>query len=400
MSFNSGMPTSESPMSLGQPDHTSGLTGQDGGQPDHAHSQDMTDTRHARDQYDPIDGRPDRDPQPDENIGQTLAVIKEGIRNLAAALHSFVSNEGMSSRTTKSKKHKHRRASSESEPSEEDDTMDFPPKRLRVDDDALSIAPSNNDIHDFLNGSVATGENTDSNAGQTNNGDNNTVNDTPASVDPAEIKFLDSLNNALNEDEQTGPKVVQNLADIAIKRWGKPIANDKLKTLLAKHAKPENCAELTVPRVNLEIWSSMNNSKKSADIWLSNIQQVMQQGTFGMLKACDSLLTTPTDTKTALSHTIDALALMGHAVGALSRIRRDNIKLTLNPVYYSLCNWADDPVPHSPLLFGDDLAKQVRDAKETSNISQSLGVSRNRQPRNNRSTYRYDNRFANSRQPI
>jgi hypothetical protein len=255
--------------------------------------------------------------------------------------------------------------------------MDFPPKRLRVDDDALSIAPSNNDIHDFLNGSVATGENTDSNAGQTNNGDNNTVNDTPASVDPAEIKFLDSLNNALNEDEQTGPKVVQNLADIAIKRWGKPIANDKLKTLLAKHAKPENCAELTVPRVNLEIWSSMNNSKKSADIWLSNIQQVMQQGTFGMLKACDSLLTTPTDTKTALSHTIDALALMGHAVGALSRIRRDNIKPTLNPVYYSLCNRADDPVPHSPLL----------------------GVSRNRQPRNNCSTYRYDNRFANSRQP-
>ena len=295
MSFNSGTPTSESPTSLGQPDHTSGLTGQDGSQPDHAHSQDMTDTRHARDQYDPIDGQPDRDPQPDENIGQTLAVIKEGISSLAAALHSFVSNEGMSSRTTKSRKHKHRRASSESE-SSEDDTMDLPPKRLRVDDDALSIAPSDNDIHDFLNGSVATGEKTDGNAGQTNNGDNNTVNDTPACVDPAEIKFLDSLNNALNEDEQTGPKVVQNLADIAIKRWGKPIANDKLKTLLAKHAKPENCAELTVPRarVNPEIWSSMNNSKKSGDIRLSNIQQVIQQGTFGMLKACDSVLTTPT----------------------------------------------------------------------------------------------------------
>ena len=65
---------------------------------------------------------------------------------------------------------------------------------------------------------------------------------------------------------------------------------------------------------------------------------------------------------------------MGHAVGALSRIRRDNIKPTLNPVYYSLCNRADDPVPHSPLLFGDDLDKQVRDAKETSNISQPLAL--------------------------
>jgi hypothetical protein len=47
-------------------------------------------------------------------------------------------------------------------------------------------------------------------------------------------------------------EVVQNLADIAIKRWGKPIANDKLKTLLAKHAKPGNCAKLTVLKVNPE----------------------------------------------------------------------------------------------------------------------------------------------------
>ena len=107
-------------------------------------------------------------------------MIKEGINSLAAVLHSFVSDEGMSSRTTKSKKHKHRRASSESEPSE-GDMMDLSPKRLRVDDDALSIAPSDNDIHDFLNGSVATGKNTDGNAGQADDGDNDTVNDTPAS---------------------------------------------------------------------------------------------------------------------------------------------------------------------------------------------------------------------------
>jgi hypothetical protein len=59
--------------------------------------------------------------------------------------------------------------------------MDLSPKRLRVDDDALSIAQSDNDIHDFLNGSVATGKNTEGNAGQADNGDNNTVNDTPAS---------------------------------------------------------------------------------------------------------------------------------------------------------------------------------------------------------------------------
>ena len=106
--------------------------------------------------------------------------------------------------------------------------------------------------------------------------------------------------------------------------------------MLSKHDKPENCTDLTVPKVNPEIWSTLNNFKKSADLRLSNIQQVVEKATFGMIKACDTLLTTPTNTKLALSHSIDSIALMGHAVGALSRIRRDQIKTALKPEFYSL----------------------------------------------------------------
>ena len=49
------------------------------------------------------------------------------------------------------------------------------------------------------------------------------------------------------------------------------------------------------------------------------------------------------------------------------------------------------------MLFGDDLAKQVHDAKETNTISQSLGVNRNQKSRNYRPPYRQDNRSSNSR---
>lgn len=94
---------------------------------------------------------------------------------------------------------------------------------------------------------------------------------------------------------------------------------------------------------------------------------------------------------------------MGHAVGALSRIRREQIKPALKPEFYSLCNKTNEAAASTTKwLFGDDLAKQVRDAKETNTISQSLGATRNKSStsQNYRSspTYRPDNRPHNSRQ--
>ena len=53
--------------------------------------------------------------------------------------------------------------------------------------------------------------------------------------------------------------------------------------MLSKHDKPENCTDLTVPKVKPEIWSTLNNFKKSADLQLSNIQQVVEKTTFGMI---------------------------------------------------------------------------------------------------------------------
>ena len=52
------------------------------------------------------------------------------------------------------------------------------------------------------------------------------------------------------------PNIQQNLANIALKLWQVSLSSDKLKGLLrVKRLKPENCFELTVPKVNSEIWS-------------------------------------------------------------------------------------------------------------------------------------------------
>ena len=62
-------------------------------------------------------------------------------------------------------------------------------------------------------------------------------------------------------------------------------------------------------------------------------------------------------------------------MGELSRLRREQIKSSLKPEFYSLCTIANDSNTHSPLLFGPDLAKQIRDAIDANNIGQKISSS-------------------------
>ena len=157
-----------------------------------------------------------------------------------------------------------------------------------------------------------------------------------------ELEILKSLEADLKDDEKVGAKINERLANIAKKRWGITLPNDKLKALLAKHAKPENCTGIATARVNPEIWDQMNNFRRKADLRVSNIQQTLQKATFGILKACDRLVAQQTKTdKEALAANIDAIVHIGHAVGELSRLRREQIKPALRTEFHSLCTQAN-----------------------------------------------------------
>lgn len=135
-----------------------------------------------------------------------------------------------------------------------------------------------------------------------------------------EVELLKSLEANFTDNELAGAKINQRLANIASKQWGITLPNDKLKAMLAKHAKPENCPDITTVRVNPEIWDQMNNFRCKADLGVSNIQQALQKATFGILKVCDKLADQqPSTDKETLAANIDAIVLLGHAVGELSR---------------------------------------------------------------------------------
>ena len=71
----------------------------------------------------------------------------------------------------------------------------------------------------------------------------------------SEAKILQDIANGFEDDDATGGKIMQQLAEIATKCWGKKLSSDKLKNLLEKYKRPENCEDIKATKINPEIWN-------------------------------------------------------------------------------------------------------------------------------------------------
>ncbi len=194
---------------------------------------------------------------------------------------------------------------------------------------------------------------------------------------------LKELSDLLDEDETTGPAIQKQLAEIADKRWGAKLTPEKIKTLTERYNTPENITSMIPTKVNNEIWSLLSSAKKKMDLQLSNLQQTLRKVAISVLQTGDELLlqTTGSVNKNLASRSVDALAMLGHANSELSRLRREQIRFALHPDYAAICK-AD--IPNGPLPFGDDLPKNLKEAKETKALGQNLRS----QPKKQRTNYR------------
>ena len=74
----------------------------------------------------------------------------------------------------------------------------------------------------------------------------------------------DSIANDLNADERTAKDASDKLAKLVNKRWSDKLIADKLSEKLKKYSRPGNLENLTVLRVNPEIWANMSHTGKRA----------------------------------------------------------------------------------------------------------------------------------------
>ena len=70
---------------------------------------------------------------------------------------------------------------------------------------------------------------------------------------------------------------------------GQNLAPEKITSILEKYSPPENCSEVTVTRVNPEIWAPLNAAQRKADLRMANLQQTLQKATFATVMATDKL---------------------------------------------------------------------------------------------------------------
>lgn len=184
--------------------------------------------------------------------------------------------------------------------------------------------------------------------------------------------LLDDLAQSLDDDEVPGEKIDTKLADIAQKRWGKKLKTEKLKDILDKYKRPENCQTLTNTKVNPEIWAKLSKEKKGNDLQLQYIQQTLLKATLATLQTANALIQTDAkgDLSKLITQSVDSIAMLGHASAQVSQFRKHQIKPALKSEYSAICETEEHP--DSKFLFGDDLAKNMKDAKEASQIGHAF----------------------------
>ena len=180
--------------------------------------------------------------------------------------------------------------------------------------------------------------------------------------------LLMELDESLDQKEAIGPPVQKQLAEIANKRWGQNLTPERVKMLNERYSTPANCTNMTPIKVNPEIWKQLTSAKRKTDLQLSNLQETVATA---ILQTADELLPQNKDdvAKNLAARSIDSVAMLGHMSHMISQLRREQIRPALKQEYASICT--ADPT-NTPLLFGDDLVKQLKEAKETSSITQNL----------------------------
>lgn len=209
----------------------------------------------------------------------------------------------------------------------------------------------------------------------TNNGEAPKVSNTSA----AEDELLSEIAQDYAEETQTCDDVSQQLADIVNQRWSSKLDESKLKDKMDKYDRPRNCEKLIVPRVNPEIWSTLNHMVRGSDLKLVNFQKTLVKVGVALTQSTEALLSmrakhcsSDAEHKQQLgklvTYNTDTLAMLGHTHMELLSRRRELIKPNLNKEYVSLCS---PQTPITQLLFGDDLQARMASIKAANKISQT-----------------------------
>ena len=127
---------------------------------------------------------------------------------------------------------------------------------------------------------------------------------------------------------------------------------------------------LTRIGINNEIWSRLKTRKKTADLKVGNIQQCILKVAYASLQMASKLLQLKKPClNSMIESAVESVAILGHASHELAAIRLEQIRPALKQEFAARCS---EEIPQCGEIFGEDLPKQLRDARETSKINEAF----------------------------
>lgn len=126
--------------------------------------------------------------------------------------------------------------------------------------------------------------------------------------------------------------------------------------ILDKYNTPSNTKNLSVPKVNQQIWDSLRPHVRQNDSKLQKVQSLM-------VKGLTAIAQTPGELPANLE---DGMACLASAIYEMNMLRRDFIKPGLQDKFAPLCKPA---IPVTENLFGDDLPKRIKDIDEVHKVT-------------------------------
>ena len=150
--------------------------------------------------------------------------------------------------------------------------------------------------------------------------------------------------------------------------------SDKLKQLIPKYDRPQNCEKLVVPKVNQQIWVKLQKRQKLTDLRFSHIQESVVKASVAGTKCIDQLLKandkSSPDLRQTMGSLTDAVALLGHGHYEMSMTRRLMHKPALNKEVADV--WCSPQTPVTSNLFGDDLSQQLKDIQKNCQLGRYM----------------------------
>ena len=189
------------------------------------------------------------------------------------------------------------------------------------------------------------------------------------------LAIFEEINKEKMSEEELGPAISSQLAEVAMKYWSEESKNPVVVTKILDGLKiPANCGVICVPILNEAVAKSrkiMPFHKRAHK--RSEIQKGLIFAASAVLKIADELILAqneirPPNLKKVMDYTVDSITLLGRVHKQISAERKERLKPALNEDIRTLC---DKETSDSKYLFGENL-ESMKEAKESFRISNSL----------------------------